>query len=163
MGKIDDLKKKIADYMYSKKSQKDIKVQYEINCKLAEEIAMLEANKEILEANGMGQNFKYCVATRSNNLLSLYELADTFDDYIEYFIGWKDGFTVAQRTKFFKMAKKKGQIIDKAVIQSVLEAPEPNEYKVKKVFGGRDEVGRGPWRVKVKLAQKKEEVNDERE
>lgn len=101
MGKIDDLKKKIADYMYSKKSQKDINVQYEINCKLAEEIAMLEANKEILEANGMGQNFKYCVATRSNNLLSLYELADTFDDYIEYFIGWKDGFTVAQRAKFF--------------------------------------------------------------
>lgn len=61
------------------------------------------------------------------------------------------------------MAKKKGQIIDKAVIQSVLEAPEPNEYKVKKVFGGRDEVGRGPWRVKIKLAQKKEEANDERE
>lgn len=162
MSKFEDFKKIVTNYMLSKKSQKDIVRQYEINCKLAEEIAMLEANKKVLESNGVGQNFKYCIATRSDNLLALYESADTFDDYIEYFINWKDGFTVAQRVKFLKIAKKKGQVVNKEVMQSVLEFPEPDENKVQAMFGGRDKVGCKPWRIKIKPVQT-EESNDERE
>lgn len=159
MSKIEDLKKKIEMYFHDKKSQKDISEQYRINCRLAEEIAMLEANKKVLEAGGMGRIFKYCVATRSNNLLALYDSADTFDDYIEYFISWNDGFTISQRIKFLKMARRKGQCIDKERIQAVLDAPEPDEDNIKRMFGERDKIGKRPWSVKLKFI-KTSEVSD---